>query len=261
MELLRTPDEGLHRPEATGSTTRALRRGGRRDPGARGRGRGAGPRPRWCCCCTASRPGPTSTARCSRCSPTRGCGAVALDLVGFGRSDKPAHVHRPQLCSAGPPGGPSECSTRLGLTGHHAGLPGLGRPHRSARCWPSSRTGSREWWRRTPVCRTDQCRLPDGGGSSHDFVQTPRPTCRSASWSTARQLRKPSVRPSARLTRPRLGLVVKAGPRALPGLNPAVARRAGRKPREPAPPGPCWRRWDKPLPDRVQRQRPDHPRC
>ena len=50
----------------------------------------ARPTARWCCCCTASRAGRSSTGRMMPVLAAAGLRAIAPDLVGFGRSDKPA---------------------------------------------------------------------------------------------------------------------------------------------------------------------------
>ena len=55
---------------------------------------------RWCCCCTASRssggPGGTSCRR----SPTAGYRAAAMDLRGYGASDKPPRGYDPRTLAA-----------------------------------------------------------------------------------------------------------------------------------------------------------------
>ena len=81
------------------------------------------------CSCTASRPGATCTERWSRFSSATGFRVVAPDLVGFGRSDKPAertdytyerHVRLDAVGAHRPPR----------ARGPDSRLPGLGRPHR-----------------------------------------------------------------------------------------------------------------------------------
>ena len=56
---------------------------------------------RWCCCCTASRssggPGGTSCRR----SPTAGYRAAAMDLRGYGASDKPPRGYDPRTLGRG----------------------------------------------------------------------------------------------------------------------------------------------------------------
>ena len=66
---------------------------------------------RSCCCCTASRRGATSTGTMIPVLVDAGLRAVAPDLVGFGRSDKPTHAHRLHVRSATSTGCARTCST------------------------------------------------------------------------------------------------------------------------------------------------------
>ena len=80
----------------------------------------------------------------------RGIRVIAPDLIGFGRSDKPAdhdrlHLRPPHRVGAQPGDGPRPARG-------HAGRPGLGRADRVQRAGRGDRTGSRGWSRPTRSC-------------------------------------------------------------------------------------------------------------
>ncbi len=77
---------------------------------------------------------------------------VAPDLVGFGRSDKPAETARLHVC---PPRGvdaASCCSDHLDLARHHVLRAGLGRARRACGSLPPHPIGTHAWSSATPAC-------------------------------------------------------------------------------------------------------------
>lgn len=147
--------------------------------------------------------------------------AIAPDLVGFGRSDKPAETSDTATpgtssgCARWPSTGStcagSRSSARTGAGGSACGWP------------PSTRTGSPRWWRPTPGCQPAITTCRRSGGTSAARWRRPTPStwadsCRaaaSASWAG----------PSARPTTPRS----RTSPtRQAAGHAAARADRAGR---------------------------------
>ena len=135
------------------------------------RRRGAGRRtPRPSCCCTASRRGPTSTGSVVARLVERGLRAVAPDLIGFGRSDKPvaptAHSVQAHVDWT------AQFTDAARARGCDARGPGLGRAHRPGRPGGSARAG------------------PSRRGGQHRAAYRGRLVGRSAGLARARQRRR-----------------------------------------------------------------------
>ena len=119
VEVLRTPDDRFaalpdfpYEPRV-----RRGRRRRRRAAADRATSTTARPTASRCCCCTASRPGPSCTGRMIPVLVDAGLRVVAPDLVGFGRSDKPAAPGRPHLRPARRVGARRRCSTGSACAG------------------------------------------------------------------------------------------------------------------------------------------------
>ena len=233
-----------------------VRRGQRDAAGALPR---RGPRvgaPRRSSSCTASRRGATCTGRWSVPSPAAGFRVVAPDLVGFGRSDKPAHRgdytyarHVEWMRAA--------LFDELELSERHRGGPGLGRPHRSA-----------------PRGRAPRA-LPPGGGGQHRVCPPATPTWARPSWPGRNSPRRCRRCPWGRIVGG--GCVSDAPPEVVAAYDapfPDESYKEGARqfpvlvPTRPDDPAAAANRraWEvagrvrQALPVRLQRPRPHHPR-
>ena len=102
---------------------------------------------------------------------------IAPDLIGFGRSDKPAK--RSDYTFERHVDWMSEFLDQARSERHHAVLPGLGRLDRPAAGRAVSRSASRQSLRRTPGCRPAAATFPLPSASGSPSANTCR-GCRSA---------------------------------------------------------------------------------
>ena len=171
-----------------------------------------------------------------------GLRAVALDLVGFGRSDKPAqvtdHSYAAQVAWTA-----EAVLDQLGLTDITLRLPGLGRPHRPARAGEQPDRFARVVAANTGL-PDGSVRLPDVWWQFHDFVQR-TPDLPIGFLVDGATLRSLSEAERAAYEAPYPSPAFKAGPRALPGLIPQSPDAPGAAQNRAA-----WsvlEKWDKPF--------------
>ncbi len=165
-----------------------------------------------------------------------GLRAVAPDLVGFGRSDKPSrarglHLRAPRRVDAQP------ALRRTRRLRGDAGRPGLGWSHRPASAWPSIRSASPGWWRPTPSCRPARASRarPSSTGVGSPRRSSPSRPAPSSTWAAPPTWPPRSWPPT---TRPSPTAAYVAGARQFPLLVPIDSGRPGGD-RQPRRPGRC----------------------